>query len=197
MIRALTAVVVVLLTLCAFPSIGSADAVTWTLVGVTFSDGSTASGSFVFNADGNGGQGTLISANIVTSIVSPSNPYAIAPPGFQPVVNIMTPPTPNMTEIGFVQGGMSDLTGAPILDLIVNGMLTDSGGSFTLNVGTSGGSELVCSDAACDSANPNVPPLDITGGKVMAPSVATPEPPALLLLGLGMGLAAIALRKSA
>jgi hypothetical protein len=180
MIRAFT-IVLVLATLFALPTISSADAVTWNLVGVTFDGGGTATGSFVFNADANAGMGALISADIVTAAVTPSSPYAISSPGFPPDVSN------GMTEIVFVQNGISDLTGAPVLDLVFAGLLTDAGGTVGLAPGVlGGGSQLVCADSTCSAPNSEIPQLNIAGGKVVSEAVTTPEPSAFLLLGMGL-----------
>ena len=53
---------VLLLALLSVPSIASADSILWTLTGVTFSDGATASGSFIFNGT------TFSSIDISTSV---------------------------------------------------------------------------------------------------------------------------------
>ena len=45
--RGLLAVPALLVLLCG-PSVASADGITWRLSGVTFADGGTASGSFVY-----------------------------------------------------------------------------------------------------------------------------------------------------
>ena len=60
--RSLLAVPALLVLLCV-PSVASADGITWTLSGVTFDDGGTASGSFVYDAVTN----TVSSINIVTT----------------------------------------------------------------------------------------------------------------------------------
>ncbi len=60
--RSLLAVPALLVLLCV-PSVASADGITWSLSGVTFDDGGTASGSFVYDAVTN----TVSAVNIVTT----------------------------------------------------------------------------------------------------------------------------------
>jgi hypothetical protein len=57
-----TITALVLIVLASMVPTASADGVTWTLSGVTFSGGGTASGTFVYDADTN----TFSSVDIVT-----------------------------------------------------------------------------------------------------------------------------------
>lgn len=147
-----------LFVLLCVPRIASADDVTWDLSGVTFTDGGTATGSFVYNADTN----TLSSINIVTSsgtAFGGADYTATDPGGYGPFSN----------ELLFVTSGSGDLTGTPALDLIFDSNLTDSGGTVGLSL-LSG--ELTCGDAGCDTGG-DVFYRAISGGDVTA-AVSTP-----------------------
>ncbi len=171
---AISASVLVLLTLLGVPSIASADPITWTLTGVTFGDGTTVSGSFVFNATTD----TLVSANVVTTgcptcAFTTGETYTTADPGFAPLpFSIVLVPT----------GSVSTGTRLFDFELPMPG-LTNSGG--TVGILANLAFEGVCGDDACD-VPADSPFRYVTGGQLVAPVVATPEPSTLLLLGMGL-----------
>jgi hypothetical protein len=137
--------------------------VLWTLNGVQFSDNSTASGSFVYDADTQALSNIDILYNGLTYNTEASTFLALLPAAFVFI--------PNETLI----------SGADIPALVLDpaSALTDAGGS----VGLSGGSAVVC-NTDCSSAITNKQ-LD-AGGLVSA----VPEPGFAPLLGL-VGAAAI------
>jgi hypothetical protein len=166
-IRSLTVAFTVLIALC-LPSIASADGVTWTLSGVTFTDGGTASGSFVYDADTN----TVSDININTTegAAFGGATYTGVDPGFGPFSDqlvIVTDPS------------LPDFTGTPVLDLLFTGDLTNSGGA----VGLLDAIESTCGDTGCTTTG--IDYRGITAGEVAAP-VLTPEPSSLALLGVGL-----------
>src|SRR5258707_518596 len=149
----------------------AADSVTWNLVGVTFNDGGTASGSFVFDATTN----TLSSVNITTSAGTAFGgaTYLGVDPGFSPLATLFVV-VPNPL--------LSNFTGTPNLVLGFNTALTNSGGTVGLQVLPSLATsfESPCGDAGCTFAHISL--RSATAGEV----VATPEPSTLFLLGTGL-----------
>jgi hypothetical protein len=153
-----------------------ATPVTWTLQGIAFADGGTASGSFVFNAsiDAYG------SINIVTTAGSKLSgaTYAFLDPAqiqFEgptelTVVTLEHRQFVRVARFGFFRGAA----------------LTDAGG--TVEFSTSRNSaEGSCTSATCSSADQN--PSDyrfISGGSIT--SVTTPEPSTHVLLGYALGV---------
>jgi hypothetical protein len=170
----------VLFVLFCVPSIASADGITWTLSGVTFDDGGTASGSFVYDALTN----TYSSIDITTTLGStfPGATYT----GL--VDSSFTLPS----DTGLILGAPDFL--GPIFQLIFQDHLTNSGGTvFLMNgafdpiaVELTGSGEFTCEPPDCSSFTPD-PPRLVTGGTVSGvPATAVPEPSALSLLSMGL-----------
>ncbi len=167
--------VLVLLVLLCVPSIASADGITWTLSGVTFDGGGTASGSFIYDAATN----KVSSIDIVTTAGTTfgGTTYLGLDPGFDPLpFDIVLVPN----------SSLSDLTGTFLLDLeFPYPGLPAAGG--TVSLVTFGSSEDLCADAGCTAAA-DTPYRMMTAGNVVSPTVSTPEPSVLLLLGLGLAV---------
>ena len=121
----------------------------WTLVGVTFNDGGTASGSFVFDADAgvrcNGlvsPCGTYSSVNITTT------PGTIRTTGAT-YNAICTAPcngvTPDAADVLFL-GNPGSPSGNPAMSLFPSSAMTDLGGTSTIF-----SLEANCSNATCSA----------------------------------------------
>jgi hypothetical protein len=167
MFRSLLTALVLLVLFCV-PSIASADGITWNLNGVTFDDGGTASGSFVYDATTNAYSsidiitttGTAFGGAIYTGL---SSAFGSGP-------------------TGMLLGPSGDLTNTPLLFLLY-GPLTNAGGTVPLIVsGENQGGEGTCDNSDCSL---NTLLRSTTAGKVVG-TVSTPEPSALSLLGLGL-----------
>jgi hypothetical protein len=165
-----------LLVLLCVPSIASADGITWTLSGVTFADGGTASGSFVYDALTN-----MYSSIDITTTSGP----AFAGTTYHALSGVF-----GTSNSGMLLGASGDLTNTALLFLLFDTGLTDSGGTVVLSgVG----------EGTCDNTDCSLSTLDrsLTGGEVVG-TVATPEPSVLSLLTMALIalMVVAALRKS-
>jgi len=153
-----------LITLCAINA--TAKPVTWYLQGVTWADGGTASGSFVYDVD-NGFNGTYgsISITTVAGTVISANGFAFADPGA------------TSTSLRFFPVTMSSgLTGTPVLILNFVSALTDAGGTVMLV--TSGAFQslwALCGDSVCNELDPEGPIVAVTAGAVTSTPTGDPS----------------------
>jgi hypothetical protein len=170
---------VLLLALLSLPSIASADSILWTLSGVTFSDGATASGSFDYNSATN----TFSAIDIVTSTGNTYQTLSGPLGGFS-------------SSVGLFLGATSgDLTSTPLLVLFFDNPLFNSGGTVTDPLATGldfGGGEGTCGDAACGSQTED---RFITGGEATS-TVAVVSALSLLCVAFAALLAGLAMRKA-
>ena len=120
----------VALSAIAFPA--SSGAATWYLSGVGFTDGTTASGSFVYNA------GVYSSINITTTAGAH---YVAQHPSF----------SSNAGVLRLVTLASGDLTSTPYLVLNFAGSLPDGGGTVQLST-SNPYDEFTCSNAGCTTA---------------------------------------------
>ena len=146
----------------------AAPNVTYTLVGITMSDGAVASGSFVFNA----GTNTYSSISITTSggtVFTGQTYTAVAPSQLSFVSGSAVEFVPNPS--------LSNFTGTPVLVLLFSPALTSAGGTSTLTSSYEG----TCLNAACTGPGPTERPF--TAGAVTSTPVST-SVPAMSLFGL-------------
>jgi hypothetical protein len=151
-----------------------ATSIDWTLGGVTFDDGATASGTFTYDAS----TGTYIDWNISVT----DGPTFLAY-NYLPGVDGGFVGNPDPLAADFVAFTTNPSSGR-YLRLWFDSPLTDAGGIINLAIDGSG----------FDCYNPD-PIRFITGGNVTGTSAAVPEPSTLLLLGAGLGGLALLRRK--
>jgi hypothetical protein len=154
----------------------SASPILWNLVGVTFGDGGTASGSFAYDAVTN----TYSSINITTTTGSrvAGATYLVLDPAlvsFLDAVNLIVVPN----------AGPYDHS-TPLLFLAFNPPLTVSGGTVSFITGLSS-VEGTCSDPGCGALNFQGTPFRlVSAGSV---SVAPVPEPSSISLGLAAAFA--------
>ena len=147
--------------------------ISWTLNNVTFDDGGTASGSFLFDADSS----TFSSINISTSAgtamtagtYSDLHPFYVGSSLPALILSDSVPVTVRLLQL-------------PFLDA-----LTNAGGTVSLG-GLGNFGEGACGGAPCQNVDGNLPLRFISGGEVVAQSAPAPATTALLglaLLGAG------------
>jgi hypothetical protein len=158
-----------LFVLFCVPSIASADGITWDLSGVTFDDGGTASGSFVYDAAAN----TYSSINIITT-----SGTTLAGATYTSLSLLAS-----SSDTGFLFGASSgDLTSTSVLFFLFDASLTNSGGIVQVSLLPPNDSiEAFCTNSDCSAFSSR----SVTGGELVG-TVVTPEPAAILLLGMGL-----------
>jgi hypothetical protein len=131
-----------------------ADQVTWYLQGVTFQDGSTASGSFVFDADTN--SFSSIDIKTTTGSIRDGAHYVLPNTSVDSVPFFLL----------FVTSNASDLTGTPVLAAELAFEMTNAGGTIGLSTSSKTGhfSEDSCIDTIC--SGPQSPIRNVTGGSI-------------------------------
>ena len=151
--------------------------VTWVLSGITFADGGTASGTFVYDADAN----VFSAINIVTT----PNPPLGATYGVATGLG-------NMLFFDTIEGLPAAGNDRLLFDLL--SPLTNAGGAITINfASTLPDVEGTCTTNTCDSLFPF---RLITAGGVMGSVNGVPEPAGWLLVLLGAAAGALSRRKT-
>jgi len=153
----------------------SASPVTWYLQDVTYRQGGTTTGSFVYDSNLN----TYSSIDITTTASGSyaGSTYHALDPAFGPT----------STAAFFVpNSSLPDFTGTPVLLLLFNQALTSAGGTIGINIDIS--TDTLCYNATCSDVS--LAHLGsrffLTGSITTAP---VPEPSAIgLLLFGGLGL---------
>jgi len=167
-------VIALLLAVCA-PAADAAP-ITWSLSGITFTDGGTATGSFSYDPDASTVGTIAVTTSTGTSFTGAT--YAALPAA--------APYQPSPSYLYFVPGGLSDLTGAPLLLLEFDLNLSDTPGPRLLTT-----TEYACDDADCLNVTGVLRTTD-TGFVTSAIEHAVPEPAPLALQAIGLlGLIAI------
>ena len=177
-------IALVLLVLFGVPSIASADGLIWTLDGVTFGDWTTSLGVTI----GTGGSATgsfVFDGNIYSDVSVSTTPWAtlLVPTSYTSLTTIANS---NSTGLGLQTPPCSDpscpdLQNISFLFLVFTQPLTNAGGTIAISL-VPNSLEFVCLDTACDASDMRL----VTGGEVSAAAVATPEPAASVLLGIGL-----------
>lgn len=162
-------IALVLLVLFGVPSIASADGITWTLSGLTFDDGGTASGSFNYDAVTN----TYSAINVTTTTGT-----TLTGATYTSLSDLAS-----SSDTGLLFGASSvDLTGISLLMLLFDAPLTNSGGIVQVALlPPNDGIEAICTSSDCSTFSSR----SVTGGEVIG-TVVTPEPPAISLLSIGL-----------
>jgi hypothetical protein len=154
-------------TLCAFASVAMAAPTTWFLNGVTFADGGTASGSFVYDASTNTYSAVSISTTPGTTFGSGTT-YTGLNPGF---------PSSSTLLVAVPNPALGDFTGTRVLALNFVTPLANGGGTSSLNA-----IESVCANSGCTT--PTTPNRFSTAGN--ATTTSTTSVPALSNAGLAV-----------
>lgn len=151
----------------------SAVPVLWTLSGVGFDDGGSATGSFVFDADTATASAVAITTTLGTSFAGTSYAHVFAD--------------------GATAVSASTVSGSPYTDEFVVALnfasaLTNAGGVVSINTS----SEIECSNASCDSHF-----TFRTGSSGTVSGTVIPEPASAALMGTGLTALAAARRRRA
>jgi hypothetical protein len=149
----------------------SAAPITWVLSGVTFSDGTSGTGSFVFDAS---------TVNYSSILVQTENFGFFAGQTYTELVPAVTPTASNVL---ITTGVFGNYDGVPALNLIFGSPLTDAGGTIDLVLAL----EANCGNPTCTS--PGTTRRTLLSGSVTAvPEAASVAhlTPTLGILALGL-----------
>ena len=144
------------IALAGLPASALAAPMLWTLNGVTFSDGGTASGSFVYDASTNTNSTVTINTTTGSTVTGSAYRFVCASPCDGGLAN-----SPNYLVALTVPGTTNPLTGLPLLEFRFATPLTNGGGTVTLLVASF---EDRCSNAGCTATQ--TPFRSVTAGSV-------------------------------
>jgi hypothetical protein len=162
-----------------------ADPIQWTLAGVTFDDGGSAFGSFLYDVDTNTFSVVNIQTTAGTALAGVA--YPDFADGDASILSLISDPS-------VLGDPTADFTGVWQLLLGLTSPMTNAGGVIPLgSIGQ--GSELLCADAGC---------IQLAGlrfveaGAIEGESVMTqiPEPSTLALVGIGLATLWLRRRRS-
>lgn len=173
-----------ILTLVLLPLSAQATPILWTINGMTFDDGGTGSGSFIYDADTN----TYSNINITTTVgsVLPGDTY------LYPDLLYALSQAPDYFMALDATG--ADLTGFSFLTTVFSpSALTNAG----ITTSITGGTEGTCGNPDCSILEVEASFRNVTGGRVTADIVTVPEPETIALFGLGLLGLGLASRRAA
>lgn len=180
------------LTAGGFASAAHAALVQWTLTNVTFVDGGTASGTYVFDAETN----TFSRISIATTGTEgvPAASFSNTCDG----TNCAAPSPLPAQFIFFAPADTSDMTGKQVLALDLQSAMTDAGGTIAINPPNVEPAvtvalrrkafSTVCPDAQCPLPGPMrfIASGDVVGRAFVAPAAVATPVPALAPWGLAL-----------
>lgn len=173
--RARLPVLLLLLTFGVVPLAGRTAPLVWTLSGVTFNDGGTASGFFTFDAS------TLTYSGIAVATTAGTTRGAASYAFSSPVSDATT-------LLMFTTNPASDQTGLPAFGLAFGSSLTNAGGTSSIV----GSIEATCTTATC-IGNPPTTQRFVTAGSVTTLSVPAMPPWLMAATTLLVGLIALSM----
>lgn len=152
--------------LCAVAAPALAVPVTWTLNGVAFSDGGSATGSFIYDADTN----TFSSINVQVS------------GGSLPALTYIAPhPVAQASIVALLPTASGDFTGVRVVVFGPIGGLTNAGGTLTLNTAPVEGT---CTNPTCSTTTGGV--RSLTAGTLVGVAAGPAPIPAVSTTLLGL-----------